>query len=225
MVATGGIRPTRVSSGAAAAVEPAATGCRKTAPDARRTFPGARPRAPRRRPRRRRPRLVVLALMTTEERFWAKVDRSGGPDACWLWTAGTFRLRNGYGKFGADPAASRTVYAHRFAYELSHGPIPPGLLVCHHCDNPPCCNPAHLFLGTIADNMRDMSDKGRAARQNDPTCKWGHAWTPENTRHVMSPNGRPGRVCRACNNEAGRESKRRSRAAARLQPGGVSSAR
>lgn len=72
--------------------------------------------------------------------------------------------RMGYGIFnaGTGRANRRTVYAHRFAWEITNGPIPVGLLACHHCDNPPCCNPAHLFLGTHADNNADMNAKGRA---------------------------------------------------------------
>lgn len=95
-------------------------------------------------------------------RFWSKVDRSGGPDACWLWTAN--RNRNGYGtlKVGSRrDATRRTMLAHRKAWELMRGQIPPGSCVLHRCDNPPCCNPAHLFLGTQADNLADMHAKGR----------------------------------------------------------------
>jgi hypothetical protein len=87
--------------------------------------------------------------------FWPKVDTSG---ECWLWT-GT--LVSGYGTFWM---AGRQFYAHRIAWELTYGPIPNGLWVLHNCpdgDNRRCCNPAHLFLGTHTDNMRDMVGKGR----------------------------------------------------------------
>jgi hypothetical protein len=84
------------------------------------------------------------------------IDRSGGPDACWPWTM--FKQRKGY---GIVQMPKKRYLAHRAAYTLWVGPIPHGLFVCHHCDNPPCCNPAHLFLGTARDNALDAVQKGR----------------------------------------------------------------
>lgn len=98
-----------------------------------------------------------------EARLWRKVS-CGGPDECWPWTGGR---RGPYGvllRAGGRRTQSYDgrISAHRAAWEVTHGPIPPGLLVCHRCDNPVCCNPAHLFLGTTADNMTDKAAKGRA---------------------------------------------------------------
>jgi len=76
----------------------------------------------------------------------------------------------GYGRVWVS---LETVYAHRVAWALAHGPVPAGLYVCHHCDNPPCVNPAHLFIGTASDNARDMAAKGRA--RNDPRRGTRHA--------------------------------------------------
>ena len=95
-------------------------------------------------------------------RFWAKVDRSGGREACWPWIAGRNKGGKGYGVCGYDsPTGDRM--AHRVAWFLANGPIPDGMSVLHRCDNPPCCNPAHLFLGTYLDNARDRQAKGRGA--------------------------------------------------------------
>jgi hypothetical protein len=93
------------------------------------------------------------------DRFWAKADRSAGPEGCWVWTGAAYR--EGYGSV-KDHATRRTRRAHRVAWEIAHGDIPNGLWVLHKCDNPPCVNPAHLFLGTHADNMVDKFAKGRA---------------------------------------------------------------
>lgn len=101
------------------------------------------------------------------ERFWSKV-LSG--DGCWEWTAS--KDRKGYGKFGP------TKSAHRVSYELERGPIPSGLFVCHHCDNPSCVRPSHLFLGTVQDNVDDMISKGRQGIQ-------AKALSPEMTAEAL----------------------------------------
>ncbi len=89
------------------------------------------------------------------ERF---ISRSADPDGCWLWTGA---LCYGYGMIYSN-AVHNVIRVHRWIWEREHGPIPNGLLVCHHCDVRRCCNPQHLFLGTNTDNLRDMAAKGRS---------------------------------------------------------------
>lgn len=88
-----------------------------------------------------------------QQKFWSMVSKT---ESCWLWKGSM--AGSGYGAFTLN---TRYLSAHRISWVLANGAIPNGLLVCHHCDNPPCVNPAHLFIGTRFDNTRDMLSKGR----------------------------------------------------------------
>lgn len=93
-----------------------------------------------------------------EERFWKYVDKKSDNE-CWNWLG--VCNNKGYGKIKIN---QKDISAHRFSWELHFGKIPKDLYICHHCDNPPCVNPNHLFLGTSKDNIDDMKNKNRQAK-------------------------------------------------------------
>lgn len=125
------------------------------------------------------------------ERFWSKAHRPDGPDVCWPW----FRAVNedGYGHFllrkHENPAG-----AHRVAYALANGGvIPAGGVVCHRCDNPACVRPAHLFLGTQLDNIRDCIAKNRHFRTRGESHHKARL-DDEKVRAIRAAAKRPGLV-------------------------------
>ncbi len=120
----------------------------------------------------------MLSKITTslEDRLWRDVDRSG--DGCWEWQAA--KITNGYGHFQFQKIH---YYAHRTAWLVANGSIPTGLHVLHTCDNRACCRPDHMFLGTQADNMRDMIAKGRKTRgEQSPNSKL----TEDDVRYIRA---------------------------------------
>jgi hypothetical protein len=112
----------------------------------------------------------------TPQSFWDKVDRSFSIYQCWPWVGSC--LSKGYGQICVSGVKHLT---HRYSYSLLHGPIPENMKVLHHCDNPPCCNPFHLFLGNDQDNMRDCVEKRRQARGSQI---WSNVLTEEEVREI-----------------------------------------
>ena len=103
------------------------------------------------------------------DRFLRRIKAAstyGMPGRCWEWPGR--RQQAGYGQLRAWGKSGSVVSVHRLAWEAANGPIPKGLWVLHTCDNPPCCNPAHLYVGTAKDNSRDCTARGRRAKQHRP---------------------------------------------------------
>lgn len=127
------------------------------------------------------------------DRIGWNVTNSG----CWEWRGAT--RGNGYGalslsRYGLDEAP-----VHRLMYERFIGLIPDGLIIRHKCDNPPCCNPDHLEVGTHWDNMQDMVERGRHWNTKKTQCKWGHdISSPESVYMSPRPGGKFARVCKVC---------------------------
>jgi hypothetical protein len=141
---------------------------------------------------------------TLAERFWAKVQKT---DGCWLWTG--CRNRLGYGKIKVRSYVTEP--AHRVALKLSGVEVPDDMDACHHCDNPRCVRPDHLFVGTRKDNMQDAVRKGRMVSVNAlrTECKRGHPLSGDNL--ILQPDGH--RNCRECQLMHGRlhDARRRPR--------------
>ena len=132
--------------------------------------------------------------MTGVDRYWSHVDTSGD---CWLWTGARSPL--GYGRMKAE---GRAVQAHRFSWALLNG-YPQSGEIAHHCDNPPCVNPTHLFLATRTENERDKIAKGRhnpRGFRSITHCPQGHPYNAANTR--VSGGSR---VCKPCQRNRWRE--------------------
>jgi len=132
-------------------------------------------------------------------RFWSKVNKDGPIkrpecDQCWEWIAS--KIGRGYGSYYISQEQPK-ILAHRHSWELHNGPIPADLWVLHRCDNPPCVNPSHLFLGTRSDNMKDAAAKGRiclVGKSRLTHCRSGHPYSQENTTRFADG----WRVCRTC---------------------------
>jgi len=130
------------------------------------------------------------------ERFKSKYRESCG---CWIWKGSSFL--NGYGQFYCDKKNKK---AHRIAWEIVNGPIPEGMLICHKCDVRSCVNPAHLYVGTQKENIKDCIERRRQRYAKRDSCERGHLYDENNT--YMYGNIR---VCRTCNRDNARERYRR----------------
>jgi hypothetical protein len=137
---------------------------------------------------------VVDGVVADTHRIWDFVQKAGA-DECWYWR-GRLSGKHNDRAYYYDPETKKSWVAARFIMQA-----PPDLFVCHRCDNPACVNPAHLFLGTNSDNIRDAADKGRLPLQKETHCKNGHEFVGDN----LKPTTGRGRVCRECAKQRNRD--------------------
>jgi len=136
---------------------------------------------------------IETYISANYDRFLAGVDSTTAPDSCHPWTR---HHRHGYGGFGAG---GKNYVAHRWLLGYLRGnPLSGAELGLHHCDNPSCCNPRHLYIGTQFDNMRDAVDRGRLliVGVSQTHCLRGHEYTLENTYRSPSTGHRSCRQCK-----------------------------
>lgn len=148
-----------------------------------------------------------------EDRFFKHVQK-GSEDECWLWLGS--KNEGGYGRVMINGKKKGT---HRVVWELTFkAVIPAGYFACHHCDNPPCVNPKHIFIGTNKDNMLDAMKKGRLKIQpRKPFCKYGHPTTIENTKF----RNRGDKECLRCRKDRKNISKKRHKIRLRVARTGL----
>jgi HNH endonuclease len=138
-------------------------------------------------------------------RFWGGLDVRGD-DECWVWTKSLDTPGYGQLRIPGPRSVNKRIRISRLSWIIHNGPIPDGMNVLHRCDNPPCANPRHLFLGDRGVNMRDMVSKGRHGMARKTHCIAGHEFTEENTMRVKG-----GRSCRECARRRSREWYHRTR--------------
>lgn len=142
-----------------------------------------------------------MGPVLTDDQYRAKLKDSCviTEKGCWEWKLFRKPVPRHY---GMTSYRGKAWLAHRLTYRLTKGEIPKGMVVMHSCDNPPCCNPDHLGLGTHKDNMADCRAKGRYPSANKTHCKRGHEFNEENTYIIKTPGEAFGlRACKVCMRE------------------------
>lgn len=133
----------------------------------------------------------MTKYMNYEQRFMQKINKT---DTCWMWV-GALSSR-GYGSFRFN---GKSISSHRFSYLHFNGEIPDGMIICHKCDTPACVNPEHLFVGSYADNNKDMFEKDRNGQSSRPQtrCRRGHEFAVVGVKTAIK-KGKANRTCHEC---------------------------